>query len=76
MRPSSNFLNVNWDMQKQTIYVDQYDGSSNLVDLSLTKQREHSIYSPKESFFDNRKNTFYSSMTNFKAKTIQEPMTP
>lgn len=30
----------------------------------------------KDAFFDTRKNTFYTSMTNFNSKTTLEPLTP
>jgi hypothetical protein len=40
LRPSPSFLTVHRDIQKQSIYCDQYDGPSSLIKLSPDRKRD------------------------------------
>ena len=62
VRPSCNFLNLNRDMQRQTIYIDQYDGTSQVILNSTPKQDKN------WSLYDTSKDRFYSSMSDFNKK--------
>ena len=72
IRPSPSFLTVNRDLQKQPIYIDQYDGPSSLITISPDRKTDLTKSYKMKNPYQEERNQFLKSYVDFNASTIKD----